>query len=115
MLKVNPYLPLLRALLQVCYYQDLLQEFISCQITLHSFAEVVPPPLPVDDVLVYFAGRDVVVAVEGDVEESLVVTKVKVNFTPIVQHKDFTCSIYKYMYKRHVLLFLNSNSIYDFL
>lgn len=60
---------------------------------LHSFSEVVPPPLPVDDVLVYFAGRDVVVAVEGDVEESLVVTKVKVNFTPIVQHKDFTMLI----------------------
>ena len=46
---------------------------------LHSLPEVVPSPLPVQDVLVDLARRQVVLLLEGQVEEALVVAKVEVD------------------------------------
>lgn len=46
---------------------------------LDGLAEVVALPLPLNDVLVDLARRDVVVLLEGEVEEALVVTQVKVS------------------------------------
>ena len=59
-------------------------------LTLDSLAEVVPASLLVDHVLVDLAGGDVVVAVQRDIEEALIVPKVKVNLAAVVQHKDLT-------------------------
>ena len=59
--------------------------------TLHGLPQVIPSPLLLDDVLVDAAGGEVVVSVEGDVQEALVVPKVQVNLPTIVQHKHLTC------------------------
>jgi hypothetical protein len=42
-------------------------------------------------VLVNLAGGDVVVSVESDVQEALVVAKIKIHFTTIIQNKNFPC------------------------
>jgi hypothetical protein len=54
---------------------------------LHSLSQVVPLALSVDDLLVDLASCDVVVAVQGHIQKAFVIAKVKVNLTPIVQHK----------------------------
>ena len=59
-------------------------------LTLDCLAEVVPASLLVDDVLVDLARCDVVVTVQRDIEEALIVPKVKVDLAAIVQHKYFT-------------------------
>jgi hypothetical protein len=46
---------------------------------LHRLPEVVPSPLPVEDVLVDLARRQVVLLLEGQVEEALVVAEVEVD------------------------------------
>lgn len=48
--------------------------------------------LTLNDALVYFAGGDVVVTAEGNVEEPLVVAKVQINLATIVQHKHLACT-----------------------
>ena len=58
--------------------------------TLNSLAQVVSLTLLVDDLLVDFACGDVVVAVKGHIQETLVVAQVKINLTTIVQDKNFT-------------------------
>ena len=69
------------------YPRNLLYPFLDrvCDVgyDLHRLAEIVALALALDDVLVDLAGRDVVVAGEGDVEVALVVTKVEVDFTAI--------------------------------
>jgi hypothetical protein len=50
---------------------------------LYSLAKVVALALALDDVLVYLAGGNVVVAGEGDIEVALVVTEIEVDFTAV--------------------------------
>ena len=60
---------------------------------LHRLSEVVSSSLGFDDLHVDLAGCDVVVFREGDVEVSLVVSQVKIDFSSIVEYKDLTMSI----------------------
>jgi len=39
----------------------------------------------------HLAGGDVVVALEGDVEEALVVSKIQINLAAVVEYIDLTC------------------------
>lgn len=57
---------------------------------LNGAAEVVSATLFLDYVLVDLAGCDVVLAREGDVEVALVVTKIEVDFSAVVENEDFT-------------------------
>jgi hypothetical protein len=50
---------------------------------LHGFAEVVAFALALDDMLVDLAGCDVVVAREGDVEVTLIVAEIEVDFAAV--------------------------------
>jgi hypothetical protein len=54
---------------------------------LYSLAEIVALSLALDDVLVYFAGGDVVVASEGDVEVALVVAEIEVDFAAVRENE----------------------------
>jgi len=56
---------------------------------LHGAAEVVASPLALDDGLVDLAGRDVVLAGDGDVQVALVVAQVEVDFAAVVEDEDF--------------------------
>jgi len=60
---------------------------------LDRLADVFARTLLLDDVLVDLASGDVVLAREGDVEVTLVVAKVEVDFTAIVEDKDFTVPV----------------------
>ena len=60
-------------------------------LTLDCLAEIVSPAFLVDDVLVDLARRYVVVSMERDVEESLVVAKVKVDLPAVVKHEHLAC------------------------
>ena len=60
---------------------------MHCSTTLHGFSEVVAASFTADDVLVDFAGRDVVVSLQSHVEESLVVAEIKIHLSSIIQHK----------------------------
>jgi hypothetical protein len=54
--------------------------------TLHRLPEVVTTALPIHDILVDLARGDVRVGREGDIEEALVVTKVKIALATVVEH-----------------------------
>lgn len=58
--------------------------------TLHRLAKVVPTTLPIHHILVDLARRDVRVRRECDVEEPLVVAKVEVALTTVVEHIHLT-------------------------
>lgn len=60
--------------------------------TLNGLAQVIPPPLLVDDRLVDLARGQVVVSREPDVEEPLVVPQIQVHLASIVQHKHLSCA-----------------------
>lgn len=59
---------------------------------LHRLAQVVPSSLTLDDVLVHLARGDVILAREGDVEVSLVVAQVEIDFAAVVEDKAFAVS-----------------------
>lgn len=83
------------------YTRNLLDPFLNsiCDVRddLHSLAQVVALSLTLDDVLVDLAGRDVVVAGEGDVEVTLVVAEIEIDFTAVGEDEDFAvparCSV----------------------
>ena len=52
---------------------------------LDRLAQVIPPPLPPDDVPVHLPGRDVVIARETNAQESLVIAEVEVGLAPVVE------------------------------
>jgi hypothetical protein len=60
---------------------------------LDRLADVLASTLLLDDVLVDLACSDIVLACEGNVEVALVVAKIEVNFTAIVEDKDFTMPV----------------------
>lgn len=73
--------------------------------TLHSLAQVVSPPLFVDDRLIDLAGGQVVVSGQPDVEETFVVAQIQVYLAPVIQHEHFpwtsvgmTQSLHKHMW-----------------
>ena len=70
-------------------YKSIVSMLCGKMQTLNGLAEVVPPTLLLDDPLVDLACRDVVVPVEGDVQEPLVVPQVQVHFASVRQHKYF--------------------------
>jgi hypothetical protein len=76
----NPFNPVLDCIRQVWNNLD-------------RFADVLASTLLLDDVLVDLACGDVVLAREGDVEVAFVVAKVEVDFTAIVEDKDFTVPV----------------------
>ena len=59
---------------------------------LHSPAKIVSAAFALNHVLVNLAGRDVVFTGQGNAEIALVIAKVKVHFSAIVQHKDLAMS-----------------------
>jgi hypothetical protein len=75
----NPLNPVLDCIRQVRNHLDRL-------------ADVLASTLLLDDVLVDLACGDVVLARERDVEVAFIVAKVKIDFTAIVEDKDFTVS-----------------------
>lgn len=56
---------------------------------LHGLAEIIALSLAFDDVLVYLAGCDIVVASQCDVEVSLVVAEIEVDFTAVGEDENF--------------------------
>jgi hypothetical protein len=59
---------------------------------LYGFAEVVTLPFPLDNMLVDFAGRDVVLASQSDVQIALVVAQVEINLSTIIEYEDLPMS-----------------------
>jgi hypothetical protein len=57
---------------------------------LNGFSKIIAPTLTLDDVLVYLPRCDVVLACQGDVEVAFVVSEVKIDFSAVVEDKDFT-------------------------
>ena len=57
---------------------------------LHGLPEVVTTTLPFDHSRVDLACGDVVVPRQSDIQEPLVVTKVQVDFSPVIEHKDLS-------------------------
>ena len=55
---------------------------------LHRLAQIVAPALPLDDMLVDLAGRDVVRARQGDVQVALVVAEIEVGLAAVGQDED---------------------------
>lgn len=71
--------PVLNRVGQMRYYLD-------------SLSEIVAATLALNDVLVDLASGDVVLASEGNIEVSLVVSEVEVDFSTVIEDKDFTVS-----------------------
>lgn len=61
---------------------------------LNSASEVVAATLLLDNVLVDFAGCDVVLAGESDVEVTLVVAKIEVDLSAVVENEDLTVPVF---------------------
>lgn len=57
---------------------------------LNGLAKVVAAALLFNDITVDLSGGDVVFSGEGNIEESFIVSEVKVNFTAVIQDKHFT-------------------------
>lgn len=60
---------------------------------LHRLPKVVATTFTLNDMLVYLASSNVVLASESNVEVPFVVAKVKVDFAAIIEDKDFTVSV----------------------
>jgi hypothetical protein len=60
---------------------------------LHSLAEIVTFSLALNDVLVDLASCDVVVAGEGDVEVSLVIAEIEIDFTAVGENEYFAVPV----------------------
>jgi hypothetical protein len=60
---------------------------------LHCLAKIVAFALTLNDVLVDFTRRDVVVACEGDVKVAFVIAEIEVDFTAIGEHEYFAVSV----------------------
>ena len=58
--------------------------------TLHGFAQIVAESLLVDYMLIYFARGDVVVPMQGYIQEALIIAQIQVDFATIVKHIDFS-------------------------
>lgn len=56
---------------------------------LHRLAQVITLTLALDDMLVHLAGRDIVVAGQGDVQVALVVSEIEVDLAAVRENKDF--------------------------
>jgi hypothetical protein len=56
---------------------------------LDGLSQIVTPTLTLNYVLIYFAGGDVILAGECDIEIALVVPEVEVDFSAIIKDKDF--------------------------
>lgn len=56
---------------------------------LHRLSEVVAPTFLFNHMGIDFTGGDVVVPGEGDVEVSLVVSKIEIGFTAVVEYVHF--------------------------
>lgn len=56
-----------------------------------SFAQVVTMPLLVNNMLINFARRYVIVPVESDVEEALVISQVEVDLASVIQNIYLSC------------------------
>lgn len=59
---------------------------------LDRLSKVIAPTLTFNDVLVYLAGCDVILAREGNIEVALVVSEIEVDFSTVVEDKDFSVS-----------------------
>lgn len=59
---------------------------------LNSLAKVVALPLASDDVLIDFAGGDVVLAGQSDVQVAFVVAQVEIDLSAIVEYEDLPMS-----------------------
>lgn len=57
---------------------------------LHCFPQIIATTLLLDHLLINFARRYVVVAMQCYVKESLVVAQVQIDFAAIIEHKNFT-------------------------
>ena len=75
-------------------------------ITLDCFTQVVPTSLLINHTLVYFASCDVVIAVKGNIKESLIITQVQVYFSTVIQNKHFTYNIWSRMMVIITLLYV---------
>lgn len=60
--------------------------------TLYSLAQVVSPPLLVDDRLVDLSSGEVVVPGKTDVQETLIVPQVQIHLPAVIENKNFTCT-----------------------
>jgi hypothetical protein len=60
---------------------------------LYSLPKIVATTLTFDHVLIYLASRDVILAGKCDVEIALIVAEVEVNFSTIVEDKDFSVPV----------------------
>jgi len=56
---------------------------------LNGATEIVASSFPLNDVIVYLASGDVILACQGDVQVALVIAQVEVDFTAIVENEDF--------------------------
>jgi hypothetical protein len=60
---------------------------------LHRLAQVVALALALDDMVVYLAGGDVIVAGQGDVQIALVVAEIEVDFTTVGENEYFAVPV----------------------
>lgn len=56
-----------------------------------SFPQVIAFAFLINDILVYLSSSQIIVLGKADVEETLIVTQVKVYFPTIIQDKNLTC------------------------
>ena len=78
-------------------------------ITLDCFTQVVPTSLLINHTLVYFASRDVVISVKGNIKESFIITQVQVYFSTIIQNKHLTYNIWSRMMVIITMLLATAN------
>lgn len=84
--------------MNICHNKEALKSwFLATLLTLHGFAQVVSLPLLVDDWLVDLSSCEVVVPGKADVQETLIVPQVQVNFSAIVKNKDFPWGHYAHL------------------
>lgn len=60
--------------------------------TLNSFSQIVSFPFFVDDILIDFPCRQIIVFGETDIKKAFIVTKVQIHFPSVIQHKHLTWS-----------------------
>lgn len=85
-----------------------------CQVRndLHGATKVIAAPLLLNDMLVDLAGCDVILTSESNVQVALVVSEVEINFSTVIENKDFTMPVnnllacFRAYYRRHLQAFI---------
>lgn len=75
--------------------------------TLNRFAQVIAFSLSLDNLLINFACRDIVVSRKSHIHKPFIIAQIQINFATIIQNEDFTFTAKRKGIKRSLVMWVS--------